>query len=636
MFRLAARALLKGLHGAREFEVVCAREVVVALRRRRAGVAMDGEVKHLDAPLRFCRPSRRAQRHRRACRGGVRSSSGSIALLDPLAYARPMARSSAAHLQWTVARVLSEADSVQNAVHALLPALATALQWPYAALWLVDAGADELRCVGSWSAELRGVREFAEDSEARTFKRGEGLPGRSWAEGKPVAIASVHRELNLPRRTAVVAAGLSTAFAFPVVNAEGVAGVLECFAQEGQTLSADLVQVAEGVGRQVGHFLLRKAAEDKLEENQARYGAIVNGALDAIVAIDEYGRVLEFNPAAEQMFGYSRVEAIGRDLAELTIPERFRDDHRAGLQRQRQALPSSLLETRVELTAQRCDHTEFPVELTVSRARLPSGWAFVGFMRDLTERRQHEEERDALRRRERVALDQALTASAAKDAFLAALSHELRTPLNAVLGWSHMIESGLIAPERCAATVSKIRRNAEAQLRLIEEMLDLSAFIAGRVRLSLGAMPVAEAVHAAFDAVKPAAEAKRLRWHMDLPAAMVHGDRARLQQVFWNIFANAVKFTPAGGLVTTTAHVGPDEITVSITDSGQGIPTDFLPFVFDRFSQTQPSVHHGSLGLGLAIARQIVEAHGGRISASSAGVGGGATFSVSLPRTHPD
>jgi two-component system, sensor histidine kinase and response regulator len=534
-----------------------------------------------------------------------------------------------ADVQLAVSRVLGEARTVDDAVPALLAALADALNWDYAALWLV---ADRhLLCADTWTIDDPEVAAFARASHSARFESGQGLPGRCWAERTAIWLASTHYDPALPRLSLARQAKLFGGLAFPIVNVDGVVGVVECFTREPETVTPELLRLAEALGRQIGQFLQRRAAEERLEENEARYAAIVNGALDAIIAIDEHGAIVEFNTAAEQMFGYPREDAVGREMAALIIPPSLRDAHRAGLERHRQSGRSPLLERRVELMACRRDGSEFAVELTITRMRVRGHWRFLGFIRDISERRQHEREREGLIAREREAHDEARSANALKDEFLAAVSHEMRTPLNAMLGWSDLLLKGTLEPERVRHIAAIIKRNAAVQHRLVEDMLDLSTFVSGRMRIAAEPVLIAEPVQAACDVVRPAADAKHVRLVAAIPPARVIGDKMRLQQVFWNLLTNAVKFTPMGGTVTTDGQVDGDQAVIHVMDTGCGIDPAFLPFVFDRFRQARDSRQLGGVGLGLAIVKQIVEAHGGTVTAHSDGIGRGARFTVSMP-----
>jgi signal transduction histidine kinase len=229
---------------------------------------------------------------------------------------------------------------------------------------------------------------------------------------------------------------------------------------------------------------------------------------------------------------------------------------------------------------------------------------------------------------------EAQEANRAKDEFLATLSHELRTPLNAILGWTQILRSKRLDEVTAARAFEAIERNAKVQAELIEDMLDVSRIITGRLRLSLQPVRLSEAVEAALDSVRPAAEAKGVRLECTImDGGTILGDPHRLQQIVWNLLSNGVKFTPSGGKVRIALeHIG-GEAKLTVTDTGRGISPKFLPYVFDRFRQaeTMASRTAGGLGLGLSIARHLVELHGGLIDAASEGEGRGATFTVIFP-----
>jgi signal transduction histidine kinase/CheY-like chemotaxis protein len=222
-----------------------------------------------------------------------------------------------------------------------------------------------------------------------------------------------------------------------------------------------------------------------------------------------------------------------------------------------------------------------------------------------------------------------------KDQFLATLSHELRTPLNAILGWSEMLRTNSIRDSRREHAAEAIFNNATRQARLIDELLDMARIMAGKLRLETGEVDPRDLVRGALEIVQPDADAKRLRLDasVDAAAGLVRGDSARLQQVVWNLLANAVKFTPPGGRVQLRVARDGQGVRITVRDSGAGIPREFLPSVFEPFRQADATAtrQHGGLGLGLAIVRQLVDAHGGTIAADSEGEGRGATFTVSLP-----
>jgi CheY-like chemotaxis protein len=235
----------------------------------------------------------------------------------------------------------------------------------------------------------------------------------------------------------------------------------------------------------------------------------------------------------------------------------------------------------------------------------------------------------------REAYEEARAANHAKDEFLATLSHELRTPLSAIVGWTHMLRSGQLDSATAARAIETIDRNARVQTQLISDILDVSRIVSGKLHLDVRPIELASAITAALDTVRPSADAKGLTLVSSLePAAMpVSADPDRLQQVVWNLVANAIKFTPRGGRVELRLRRVNTHAEIVIEDTGPGIPRSFLPHVFERFRQADGSSTraHGGLGLGLAIVRHLVEAHGGTVHADSPGEGRGSVFTVRLP-----
>ncbi len=367
---------------------------------------------------------------------------------------------------------------------------------------------------------------------------------------------------------------------------------------------------------------------DPLQESG--FLALLEAAPDAMVISDGRGRIVLVNAQAERLFGYSRGEMLGRDI-ELLVPHRYRRTHvghRDGYVRNAKTRPMG---ANLELYARRQDGSEFPVEISLSPLPSDSDSLVVSAIRDITDRRAAEAERNRLLQ-ERAAHAEA---NRVKDEFLATLSHELRTPLNAILGWTALAKTRAVEPEVQRA-LSTIERNARMQVQLIEDLLDVSRVLAGKLRLDVAALDLTEVCDGAIEVIRPAANAKGIQLNVvyeTKPLLMV-GDADRLQQVIWNLLSNAVKFTERGGRVDLTArHTEDGTIRLLVRDTGRGIPAAFLPHVFDRFRQADSSStrQFGGLGLGLSIARSLVESHGGTIEVASSGQGTGATFAVTLP-----
>jgi PAS domain S-box-containing protein len=379
----------------------------------------------------------------------------------------------------------------------------------------------------------------------------------------------------------------------------------------------------------------RKRRDEERREAEGELRAILEGAMDAVVGVDGDDHITFWNARAEALFGWPAREAVGRDMAELAIPHRFRQAHR-DVVRELQESGGDRLNHRVEVTARRSDGTEFPAEVTLIALRKGDGtFACTAFLADITERKVAEEDRARLLAGAEQARAQAEEANRTKDEFLATLSHELRTPLNAIVGWVHLLRGGQLDECTTRRALDTIDRNAKIQTQLIADILDVSRIVSGKLRVQMRPVEPAAIVEAAVDTVRPAAEAKAIRIELELHplAGPVLGDPDRLQQVVWNLLSNAIKFTPDRGAVRVALQRSAASAVLRVSDNGAGIAAEFLPFVFDRFRQADASSTRlqGGLGLGLAIARHLAEVHGGTLIADSAGTGEGALFTLTLP-----
>lgn len=717
-------------------------------------------------------------------------------------------------IQYSVSTALASATSRDDAIRLVLKAVVKGLDWQYGAFW-VPRDDGRLVCAAVWHEGTAALEVFEQTSRALCFDAGIGLPGTVWRTGHAIWCADLDELVSFPRRQNAKAAGLRTGSAFPILGAGGPPfGVMEFFTSSCQAGHAELERMIAATAHQLGQSLARWTAAELAGTHEVQRAAIVAASLDAIVSADEHGCVSEFNPAAEQIFGYTRAAVLGRQLAELIIPPRLRERHYEGMARYLATGEARVLGQRVEMDAMRADGSEFPCELTITRIPLPGPARFAGVVRDITERRRAEEnlrasveqtlaaereqhasaarlarlqalaadlsgastsdqiaavvvrharegfeaaaasialfdptrthltiassagyspeliaeyrsmsadsnvplaeaartgralwfdnreellahcpelahatephangawaavplvfggeslgaiglsfrehhpflpeerelllafgrlggqalDRARLYEAERRARANAESASRAKDEFLAVVSHELRTPLNAVLGWARMLQSGDVSPSMWARAIDAIHRNARSQTQLIEDLLDISRIITGKLRLDVKAVDLAPVVHHALESVQLAARAKDIVVeHTLAPVPALWGDPERIQQVIWNLLSNAIKFTPAGGRVSVTLERCDGGVLLTVRDTGCGIPPDVLPYVFDRFRQADSSTTrlHGGLGLGLAIVRHLVELHGGTVSVSSEGPGRGAVFTVRFPQ----
>jgi PAS domain S-box-containing protein len=374
------------------------------------------------------------------------------------------------------------------------------------------------------------------------------------------------------------------------------------------------------------------AASEQESLAVARLAAIVESCDDAIVGKTLDGIVTSWNRGAERLFGHTAAETIGRSIL-LIVPDERRDEEAMILSRLCRGERIEHFETqRISKYGETID-----VSVTVSPIRDSRG-KIVGaskVARDIRERRRIEEARQQLMESERYAREQAQRANLLKDEFLSVLSHELRTPLSAIQAWGHLLAAGRARPEEMRQAGEVIVRNTQVQRRVIDDLLDIGRIVSGRLRVEMEPVDPVQIANAVLDTIRPAALARKIRIvsAVDPGVATVRADPARLQQVLWNLLSNSVKFTPEGGLVELTIDRSEGQLRFRVTDNGKGIGADFLPRVFERFAQgdASRSRQHGGLGLGLAIAKQLMELQGGTISAASPGEGLGATFTVTLP-----
>jgi PAS domain S-box-containing protein len=381
----------------------------------------------------------------------------------------------------------------------------------------------------------------------------------------------------------------------------------------------------------------RRNAEKQLRQQREYLRVSLASIGDAVIAADLDGAVNFINPTAEALTGWTLAAATGQPLDKVLniVNEETRqpvESPFAAIKREGRVVG---LANHTLLIAR--DGREIPIEDSGAPIKGPDGKT-VGVIivfHDVSERRHAERERDQFLRREQAARSEAEAANRLKDEFLATVSHELRTPLNAILGWASLLNRRVFDDATVRGAASVIERNAKSQAEIINDILDVSRIVAGKLRLEPQAVELAPIIRAAVDTVRPAASAKAINITVALggDACMIMGDADRLQQIVWNLVSNAIKFTPAGGHIEVLMKHAGAHAEIKVIDSGIGIDPQFLPYVFDRFRQADSSTtrEHGGLGLGLAIVRHLVELHGGTVAAESTGKDCGAAFTVLLP-----
>lgn len=650
--------------------------------------------------------------------------------------------------------LLADAASLADAAPMVLQRICDNLGWQIGAIWLADPDGQRLRCTAVWNGIGLAAQPFERMTNQLTFASGAGLPGRVWATGRAVWIEDVVRDPNFARAAVAEQVGIHGAFGFPIRLGNDDVGVVECFTRDVAVPDDDLLATMSTVGHQLGQFISRKRVEGAIVEEQRRTRAILDTALDAVIAMDHHGVITEFNPAAERAFGYARTDALGRELADLIIPPDLRDRHRAGLARHLATGEGPFLNQRVETRGYHADGHEFPIEVAIIRMSDDGPPRFTGFVRDLTARKLaedavqmseerfrtlaasnsaltlYEQDRDlryrwvfpqhrefpdhnigktddelipagegaaltAIKRRvidtgvgcreeitvtlpsesrsydvmveprrddtgaiigvsgvavditERKCAEQRLRDSEArlreadrhKDEFLAVLAHELRNPLAPIRTGLHFARVADDPAGAVTQILPMMERQVGHMVRLIDDLLDVSRISSGKIRLQRQPASLADIVNGAVEANRAAIEEAGIRLEVTLPDAPLTllVDTTRMVQVLSNLLHNAAKFTNVRGTIALTAEVARgaevDQLLLSVTDDGIGISSAMLPRVFELFTQADQTGERGQsgLGIGLALARRIVELHDGHIEAHSAGPDAGSRFTIRLP-----
>ncbi|HEY3582320.1 MAG TPA: PAS domain S-box protein, partial [Pyrinomonadaceae bacterium] len=399
--------------------------------------------------------------------------------------------------------------------------------------------------------------------------------------------------------------------------------------KDGTTITVDITATRLNFAGRRAEFVLaqditeRKRAETALRISEDRYRDLVDNSHELICTHDLEGNVLSVNPWAARVLGYPRERLVGMNIRDGLLPE-----YRAQFDEYLRTMKNEGSARGVMKVRTASGETRLWEYYNTLRTEGVATPIVRGMAHAVTERR------EALKREKEARLE-AEAANRVKDEFLSTLSHELRAPLTAIVGWSDLLLHDEVAPHKRREAIETIARNANSQGQLINDLLEVSRIITGKLRLEFAECELESVIQAAVEAVRPTAEAKgvKLQILLEPDSGSVFGDRERLQQIVWNLLSNGVKFTRHGGLVQVKLQRTEAQVEIVVTDTGVGINREFLPHVFERFRQADGSTtrNYGGLGLGLAIVRHLVELHGGTVAADSAGENSGATFTVCFP-----
>jgi PAS domain S-box-containing protein len=500
-----------------------------------------------------------------------------------------------------------------------------------ARLLFATAGTAETVMSAGPSGELQLIisvdRAQATDLTATLAGRIEELRGQV----KRLSVAQTARSFSLVLAVSLPMAALALP---PQLTTTNVAAPTEAgaaaLAEENAKLRRSLLQLQSEM-QETNRGVVALYAEvhdqtERLRQEEERMRVLLDSVQDyAICMLAPDGEIVSWNSGAARVFGYASDEIVGRNASCFYLAS----ERDAGLPAEHLRIAAATGRLECEALRVRRGGGAFDALVLITVMHRPDGKprGFSMVVRDITERRRLETD---LRRR----ADDLAAANRAKEEFLATLSHELRTPLNAMLGWTRLLRTGKLDAAGMTRALDTIERNAHVQEQLIADILDVSRIVTGKLRVELRPIELEPVMEAALDALRPAAEAKGVHLTSEIVhSGTVMSDPDRLQQVIWNLLANAIKFTPASGRVHLSLDRKGPHAEIRVTDTGEGIAPALLPYVFDRFTQGDASVTrpHGGLGLGLSIVRHIVELHGGQVHASSEGPGKGASFSVMLP-----
>lgn len=518
--------------------------------------------------------------------------------------------------QCAVACCLAEATTLDAAVPEILRSLCQGLGWQLAALWLVDPLTQQLYCRQSWHAPTLNTGEFGDISRTITFTAGVGLPGQIWASQQPTWIVEI-QDSNFPRAAWAYQTGLRSAFGFPILAGRDCLGVIECYSDRRQPADTNLQHCVVGIGGQIGQFIERLRDKHALRQSEERYRSIfetvgialweedfseVKALLDdieqqGVVNLREYlhhhlevveeaiqrVRIRDVNQQTLKLFGAQTKSELLVSLTTIFVPETVQIfvEEMVAI-----AEGSSYFEAETILQTLQGERRHVLFSITFPTSGTGYERVLVSVL-DISDRVRAEQECQRLLQQERMAREAAEASNRIKDEFLSVLSHELRTPLNPILGWSALLQRGHLSEQETTLAIETIACSARRQLQLVTDLLDVSHILQGKFHLAVCPVDLSGTITTVLQTAQVAAQAKsiQIQTRFAPEVGLVLGDPARLQQIIWNLLSNAIKFTANAGRVDIQLEQIEDQVQVSVTDTGKGIASDLLPYLFQRFYQ---------------------------------------------------
>lgn len=521
--------------------------------------------------------------------------------------ARRVAETEAA-IQKGIARALAETSSLEAGLRAVLEVLCRELHWEHGEVWWGDEQFQLIRSEATWSAA--GEAPEAAASRPRSFGRGVGLPGRVFSQGETLAVPDLAADPDPWCARLAASSRYRRAVGIPIRLAQRVIGVVLLASAREASHWAPL-PVLDALSGQIGAVTDRRRAEEALKVSEARKQAVLETALDCVITADHEGRILEWNPAAEQAFGLGREDALGRPLAELIVPPELRSRHLDGFRACLDAGRRPLGDARIEVQALRADGSRFAAELSIARIDVGRQPVFTAHVRDITERK---------------------TIDRLKDELVSTVSHELRTPLASIRGFVELMLMRDYPAEERREFLEIVQQEILRLGKLIDDFLDLQRLEAHGPKYELVELDLREILEHAATVVAATSEKHRLV--VDLPGEPlpVRADRDRLEQAVLNLLSNAFKYSPDGGAVTLRAERADGHAHVHVHDEGIGMSEESLGRIFTKFYRADNTATRGigGTGLGLALVKEIATAHEGEVTARSQ-LGHGSELTLSLP-----